>query len=98
MKSTQSNQFAALIEDFHDDAVRNSLGPALALISPGNWDGLIEWGAAHGYRFDAHTIHDQYRLQPTLSRLMVTHPVLRHWSPASLERYIDARPLRRKVS
>jgi hypothetical protein len=45
---------SAFIENLKNDpAFFNDIGPAMALLKPGNWNGLVELARHHGYVFQA---------------------------------------------
>ncbi len=85
---TPVKNMAALIEDFKNPAIREKLGPSLALITLGHWDRFIKWSAGHGYTITCDDIHEQLVSRPEMVKAFAAHPVLKAWSPESLDRFI----------
>lgn len=85
--STAQKNLTAFIEDFKDEGTRNKLGPALVLITPGHWDRLIRWGAAHGYAITAADIQQEIVKYPRLLAAFAAHPRMKGWSLGSLKTF-----------
>jgi hypothetical protein len=77
--------FNDLVQDFRNQATRDQLGPALALIAPGDFQGFIAWGAENGYTL---TLADVQKglADEKLAQAFQRSDVLRGWitrSPAA---------------
>jgi hypothetical protein len=80
---------ANLLDDFADRTIRDSLGPSLALITPGHWGRFIRWGAAHGYVFTADDIRVEFGNRPGLLRAFAQSSWLQAWNLESLSAFAD---------
>ena len=90
--STPSKGMDQLVEDLRDEKIRNSIGPSLALLAPGDWAGFIGWGKAHGYVYSAQDIQAELArvLSPKAIEQLAQNPVLKGWMGDSLTKFIAA--------
>jgi len=72
--------FNALVDDLKNNpALYSKIGPSMALLVPGNFNGLIDLLAAHGYSITADEVIQFIKSHPNLADVIARHPSWMNW-------------------
>lgn len=76
--------FDTLLEDLKNEQILNQMGPGLALLKPGDWKGLVKWGAHFGYVFTLQDVSAYFSQNPKIFTMLSKNSFLSGWSSDSL--------------
>jgi hypothetical protein len=63
----------------------NKIAPSLALLIPGNWEGLINLAASSGYNFSANDVLKFMNEHPKKEKLFNNNHIWANWAKSQLK-------------
>ncbi len=79
-----SKSFTDFIRDLKDNEQFEKIGPGIALVQPGNWQGIVKVGQHHGYEFSLAEVYTVMKDKPDAFKAMPCDSSLAAWSLETL--------------
>lgn len=85
------NQLEKFIAALKDQSYFEQVGPAFALIEPGNWHGFVQWGKECGYQLTLKDFMGYVEKHPHIFDNIPADSRLSGWSVSSLQSALNLR-------
>jgi hypothetical protein len=84
MQASTDKGLNGFIDALKDPEFFNRVGPGLAMLVPGNWDGVVEMAKSHGYEFTLDALHEFCASNPHIFAGIPSHSKMTDWNMTTL--------------